>query len=249
MTPVTPTDPPAGGAAANKTSALSPRLEAVATLVPQGGVVAELCADHANLALALVENGRRRAAIAVDIADDPLGVARANVARSPLSERLEVRQGDGFAPIAPGEADCAIIAGVGGALITRLVQRGHPERKGINTLVLQPNKGAPVLREWLADNGWSIEDEAIVEDNGRIYVAMRAELGHADLDRADILLGPVLRRRGGPTFDAYVEQTLEWMSDELEAMMAADVDETVMDARQHDIEAIRAAVEELAESS
>ena len=59
---------------------LGPRLRAVAEQVLVDLPVADLCCDHAALALALVRSGRVPRAIAVDVAPSPLVGARRRIA-------------------------------------------------------------------------------------------------------------------------------------------------------------------------
>ena len=67
--------------------------------------------------------------------------------------------------------------------------------------MFQPNVGAPALRATLCDLGWAIADEEVALCGGRFYPVIAAQpLAAAaapppPLDEADLLFGPVLRRR------------------------------------------------------
>lgn len=197
------------------------RLAAVAELVPAGVPVADICADHGLLATTLVATGRCPTAVIVDVAEAPLRTARDTVARHGLSDRVAVRRADGLRGIGPGDASTAVIAGVGGALIMRLLDAVPPATVGVDTLVLQPNKKTPEVRLWLAANHWVIEDERLLREGGRFYPTLLARPGHADLDRLDVLLGPALRRAPDATFAAFLDHTCAWMEREREALAAA----------------------------
>ena len=61
------------------------------------------------------------------------------------------------------------IAGMGGPLIVSILEK-HPESlKHVTRLILQPNIHAKVIREWAMRNGWAIQDEVILEEDGKIY--------------------------------------------------------------------------------
>lgn len=137
---------------------LDERLAAVAELVPAAGVrtVADIGADHALLPRFLLENGMAQRVIAVEKHADPAACARAAL----RGYEAEVRLGDGFEVLLPGEADCATLCGLGGWLIASLLSR-HPDRVPPR-LVLQANRDTPLLRVWAAERGYHLVAERMV---------------------------------------------------------------------------------------
>ena len=91
------------------------RLEAVAKLVPQGCVLADIGTDHAYLPVWLLQKGQIKAAVAADIAAGPCRAAQTNIGMYGLRGKIEVRMGSGLTVLKPGEADGAVIAGMGGS--------------------------------------------------------------------------------------------------------------------------------------
>ena len=87
------------------------RLEAIAALVPQNCVVADIGTDHAYLPVWLMQKGLIKAAIAADIAEGPCRAAQTNIGMYGLKDKIEVRRGSGLTVLKPGEADGAVIAG------------------------------------------------------------------------------------------------------------------------------------------
>jgi tRNA (adenine22-N1)-methyltransferase len=186
---------------------LSPRLAAVAAHVLDGEPLADIGTDHAYLPAHLVQAGRIPRAIAGDILPGPLEAARATVAAAGVEEQVALRLGPGLAVVAPGEVACATICGMGGGLIAEILTAGPTE--GIRRLVLQPMGGEERLREWLQGNGWRLVAEEVVEDAGRLYVILVAEPGAMRLSEGELLVGPFLRRRGGPLLSRYVQVQLD----------------------------------------
>ena len=88
------------------------RLEAVAKLVPQGCVLADIGTDHAYLPVWLLQKGQIKAAVAADIAAGPCRAAQTNIGMYGLRDKIEVRMGSGLTVLKPGEADGAVIAGM-----------------------------------------------------------------------------------------------------------------------------------------
>lgn len=173
---------------------LGPRLARIASFVPSGARVVDIGTDHALLPIHLLQSGISPRVIGVENADGPLHAARQAVAAAGLGDVCDVRAGDGFGPIAPGEADTAVIAGVGGQTIAGVLENapaGVLER--INRLILQPMNRAASLRAWLYGHGWHVVGEELVDESGRLYEVVVAERGAAEMPEAVLLeAGPVL---------------------------------------------------------
>lgn len=154
---------------------LSARLQLLADWLPSGCRFADIGSDHALLPVAAVRSGRATFAVAGEVNDGPLEAARRQVAEAGEAGRISVRKGDGLAVIAPGEVDAITIAGMGGALIVSILDEGQAKLAGVHRLVLQPNVGGEFVRRWLLEHDWYLAEEAILEEDGKIYEAMMAE--------------------------------------------------------------------------
>lgn len=157
---------------------LSARLQHIADRLPAGCRMADIGSDHALLPVYAVQNGMALSAIAGEVNEGPLEAAKRQVAEAGETGRISVRKGDGLAVIAPDEVDCITIAGMGGALIATILSQGKEKLAGVTRLVLQPNVGEDLVRRWLVENGWYLTDEAILEEDGKIYEILTAE--HAE---------------------------------------------------------------------
>lgn len=150
------------------------RLQLVMDLCEPGAVVADIGTDHAVLPIALVQSGKCPAAIAADLREGPLSTARQNVAQAGLQALISLRLSDGLDGIAPQEADCIVMAGMGGILITNLLARAPWLRDPAKTLVLQPMTDPPLVREWLVQNGFCLLCERAARDGEHLYTVMKA---------------------------------------------------------------------------
>lgn len=187
---------------------LDKRLQAVASLVPQGSRLADIGTDHAYLPVWLVRNGAIASAVAGDIASGPCQAARATVAMYATADKIAVRQGSGLAVLAPGEADCIAICGMGGSTIISILAADMAVATSAQRLVLQPMAGAAALRRWLVEQGWSLTSEALVDDPPHFYeiicaertadVAASGAASAAGYSEAEYLVGPALLRDGHP---------------------------------------------------
>ena len=184
---------------------LSRRLAAVARHVPPGSVVADIGADHALLPLYLVGGGIVSRAVAVEAGCGPYDAAVAAVRRSGLGKSIEVRLGDGLQVLAPGEVGVAVLAGMGGETICRILAAGRSVLEQMDRLIVQPMRDVPLVRRWLADNGWRLREEEVVQEEGHYYIVMAAIPGKEKIDDILLELGPRLLEKRDPVLFNFLQ--------------------------------------------
>ncbi len=138
-------------------------------MIDKDVVVADIGTDHAHLPIYLVQNGAVCRAIASDIKNGPLAVARENVSKQLLDDRIELRLGGGLSPYQVGEVDVFVIAGMGGHTIADILAADDRLARSVHYLVLQPMQNRPFLRSWLYDNGYAIDCEVIARESDKFY--------------------------------------------------------------------------------
>ncbi|MDF2870876.1 MAG: trmK [Anaerocolumna sp.] len=153
---------------------LSLRLKTVADSVTGGSRVADVGCDHAYIAIHLAENNIAPRVIAMDVNKGPLSKARENIELRGLKDRIETRLSDGLARLTPGEADTVVIAGMGGALMARILTDGEAALKEVKELILQPQSEIFLVRRYLHDNGYRIESEKMVKEDEKYYIIIKA---------------------------------------------------------------------------
>lgn len=207
------------------TDRLSFRLATVANYVPKEARLADIGSDHAYLPCYLAKNGKIHFAIAGEVAAGPYQSAGKNVLSEGLTEFISVRLGDGLEVIKPGEVDCITIAGMGGALITSIMEAGKAKLASVNRLILQPNVNAIYVRKWLLENNWELIEEEILEDEGKIYEILVAEKGNPKRPygmnlEMGLLFGPLLLHRKEAAFKKkwlHEKQTWQQIYNQLES--------------------------------
>ncbi|MCC6093703.1 MAG: class I SAM-dependent methyltransferase [Eubacterium sp.] len=155
---------------------MSKRLLAVTAMVTPGNRVADIGTDHAYVPVYLVENGIAPCAIAMDVRKGPLARAEQSVREAGLLEHIQLRLSDGMEKLMPGEADTAVIAGMGGMLVCHILT-GFPETTAsLQELVLEPQSETYKVRYLItASLGFVITDEQMVCEDGKYYPVIRAE--------------------------------------------------------------------------
>ncbi|MDF2609441.1 MAG: hypothetical protein K0R92_915 [Lachnospiraceae bacterium] len=153
---------------------LSKRLQAVADSVTPGNRVADVGCDHAYISIYLIEHGTSPLVVAMDVNKGPLERAKENIERKGYSSEIQVRLSDGLKKLQPGEVDTILIAGMGGALVTRILEEGAAAVKRCRELVLQPQSELPLVRKYLHTIGFQISGEQMLEEDGKYYDIIKA---------------------------------------------------------------------------
>ncbi len=151
---------------------LSKRLQSIASMVDYGYTVADIGTDHALLPIELVSSGICPCAIAMDINKGPLTRAMDNISSFNLSDKIVCRLSDGLDKLETDEVDCAVIAGMGGDLISNIISK-HPDK--VKTLVLSPHTHFESVRSALRNHNYRISDENMIKEDGKYYVIIKAE--------------------------------------------------------------------------
>ena len=152
---------------------LSKRLQTIADFVKKGAVVADIGTDHAHIPIYLIKNNIISKAYACDINADPLEKAKENINYYGV-KNIELRLSNGLEKLKTDEADTVIIAGMGGELITDILEKGRiffdTERK----FILSPHTKTDEVRKYLLSNRFEITKEDMCIDDGKFYTVMEA---------------------------------------------------------------------------
>jgi len=222
---------------------LSKRLQAVYQMVDNNTRVADIGSDHAYLPVELIEQKVASYAIAGEVAKGPMSRSKEDVDKFGLSDKIDVRLGDGLAVIkAADKIDTVVIAGMGGILIQSILAHATEEQlSNVQTLVLQPNIGEPLVRHWLVENNFEIVDEDIVEEDRHVYEIIKAKkvTEPVSLTDPEFLMGPVLMQKKTPTFVAKWQHKLDGYHKATANMLhAKKVDQLKIDAMNQSIKYI-----------
>ena len=186
-------------------SILSRRLQAVADMVTPGSVIADVGCDHAYLSIYLIKKGICDKVIACDINEGPLNTARNNVRDYGYNEQIDIRLGNGLAPVKEGEINGLVIAGMGGRLMIDILTAGCDVLKNVKEVIISPQSEVALVRHFLEDNGYCIISENMVKDEGKFYPIIKAIHGHMHLeDEVYYRYGKVLIREDNPVLREFL---------------------------------------------
>lgn len=159
---------------------LSKRLQAVASLVEEGDTIADIGTDHAYIPIQLIQRGTISFAIAMDIHKGPLERAAEHVRMAELEKKIELRLSDGFEKLSPHEVDCAVLAGMGGGLVIKILKEHMEVTRSLKTCILQPQSEIAKVRAFLIKEGFLIIEEEMVCEDGKYYPMMKVVTPETD---------------------------------------------------------------------
>lgn len=175
------------------------------------GCVADIGCDHAFVSMACIEQKLARHVIAMDVRRGPLDIAQKNLMEYGFEKSVETRLSNGFDSLQVGEADWAVIAGMGGKLMRDILVAGHIHLEAGIGLILQPQSELDVLRLCLEEHGYQICNEHFLLEEGKYYTIIKAKKQTTDIHmtRAELLYGPVLIREKNVLLDRFLTREVE----------------------------------------
>jgi len=171
---------------------LTPRLLKIAQMVNYA-YAADIGTDHAKLPVYLIENNICKKVIASDVADGPVSSCRKTVTQSGFENCIDIRKGDGLASLKKNETETIIIAGMGGDLISYILEKDSQIAAAAKEIILQPMTHIIQLRKFLHDNCFAVIDEVLVREKEKIYTIIKVKKGDCQYkSEMDYILSPVL---------------------------------------------------------
>lgn len=181
---------------------ITPRLEMILRHAA-GETIADIGTDHGYVPIELARRGKK--VIATDISAGPLGAARKNIEKAGVDVKL--RLGAGTEPLAAGEADCIIIAGMGGEMIEKIIRADFEKARGA-LLILQPMNSQYELRKFLAENDFCVTAEDLAAEGHKVYNLLAVKSGEPNgyETEADYHLPPLLYEN--PLFERLADKKI-----------------------------------------
>lgn len=171
---------------------LSKRLRAIVNFCDKNKIIADIGTDHGFVPNFLYEEDINRKIIATDISLNSLNKAIEFSELRGNKGKIEHIVCNGLEKIPP--VDQIIIAGMGGILISKILDRDFEKARQAEKLILQPMQQVYYLRKFLYDKGFKILDEKIVFEDNKFfhiivanYKAIKEEYRDIDLKVSKLL--------------------------------------------------------------
>ena len=158
---------------------LSKRLELVASMVDDNSNIIDVGCDHAYLSIYLAKTLKKVNIIASDIKEKPLESAKENIKKYHLDNIIKTELKDGITNL-DSSIDTVIISGVGGILITNILNKDY--LSNVKTIILSPNNDFEKVRNHLKRIGYYPELEKLITDKNITYLVIKAKKGNIKFD-------------------------------------------------------------------
>ena len=186
------------------------RLALISKKVQKCNRLADIGTDHEYIPVKAIIDEKCENAIASDIKKGPIQRASKNVIKYGLENKIELRLGPGLKPYVEGECDVIVISGMGGILISEILEEDISIARKADYLILQPMYTSEILREWLYNNGFDILDEELVAEGHRYYIVITTHYtGKIKEDEALYYhIGRKLFEKNDPLLKSYLKKTI-----------------------------------------
>ncbi len=185
---------------------MNKRLKKIAEFIENGVGFVDVGTDHGYLPAHMAVKGYSGNIYAADLREGPLSSAKHTAEHCGVTDKMEFILCDGLELCPKDNIDTIVIAGMGGDNICGILDRAEWCMDQKYKLILQPMKKAEILRYWLSNNEFIIENEALVSDGGVIYQVVTARFGGVQtLNEAELYTGKYELIHDDPLFFDYLK--------------------------------------------
>jgi tRNA (adenine22-N1)-methyltransferase len=178
-------------------------------MVSECSVAADIGTDHGYVAEMLLQDSKCERVIATDINEGPLNRAIEHLNSVELNSKCDFRLGSGLTVLNEKEADAIIIAGMGGELISDIIETSKNIALQAKELILQPMTTGNKLRQYLYENGFKIIDENIVKELHHYYFIIKAVPGKEEIkDEIYYEISKKVLEKKDPLMNEYMNKLL-----------------------------------------
>ncbi len=146
------------------------RLDLLVSLIDPCTLAVDIGTDHGYLALKLLQKGITQRVIATDLRPLPLKQAQKTFAQANVFDGISFVVSDGLLAI-NDQPDTAILAGMGGDLIIKIITQSLDRFQRMQQIVVQPNSHIEKVRQFAFSHGFMITQERITFE-GFYYIAL-----------------------------------------------------------------------------
>ena len=200
---------------------LDARLSLAYDLYDPCELAADIGTDHAHLPAALLQRGRCQHMILTDLSESALKNARDTIIRCRLSDRTDLRAGDGLQPLRDETCSMISVTGMGGRTVHDILLEGRDKLRSAS-LVLSAHTDLPLIREAVCRIGYHLDREEPCFSAGRYYLVLRARPGAREMTPREIRLGGPLFDSVSPWLVPYLTRRREVLENKLKGLISAE---------------------------
>lgn len=191
---------------------LSKRLGTIVGFIDKNKKVADIGTDHGFVPNFIVNEEISDFVISSDISKNSLLKSVELTKEYKNEDKIINRIGPGLEVLSISEVDIAIIAGMGGLLISEIIKDSWDIAINLDKLILQPMQAKKELREFLVNNGFEIIDEKIVFEDRKYFEIIVAKYTGKNIEKENIFfeVPEISYNRRDEIIYSYLENRIEY---------------------------------------
>ncbi len=155
---------------------MNDRIVGISNFIDVNSSVVDIGTDHAYLPIYLYDNNISKNILATDVNEGPIEIAKQNIGSRAI-KTMKTSGLDGVNDI----FDVCVIAGMGGHLISKILDDNIEKFKQAKKIILQPMQHVFELRKYLYEKGFYILKEHVCLENNRFFIILVAVNGQDKL--------------------------------------------------------------------
>ena len=191
---------------------LSKRLGTIVGFIDKNKKVADIGTDHGFVPNFIVNEKISDFVISSDISKNSILKSIELTKEYNNEDKIINRIGPGLEVLNVSEVDIAIIAGMGGLLISEIIKDSWDIAINLDKLILQPMQAKKELRKFLVCNGFQIIDEKIVFEDRKYFEIIVARYTGENTKKEDIFfeIPEIPYNRKDEIVYSYLENRIEY---------------------------------------
>lgn len=173
------------------------RLTAVCGCIPACSVFADVGCDHGLVSEYVAKNRLAKTILACDISEKCLKKAKALLCEY---DNVSYHVADGLKGVQ--KVDVAVICGMGAKTIVDILSALDYKPY----LILGAQKNIETLRLWLCKNGYAIDKDFVIEEDGIYYDIICAKEGKSEIDEVGAYYGVFYKEKDEVRKQKYVQE-------------------------------------------
>lgn len=154
---------------------MAKRIKTLASLIPNGSVVADIGCDHAYLIIELLKNNQIKYAYAIDNKDGPIKNAKNNIKRYNLEKFVEVIKANGLSFPFNKKINTLVFAGLGGNNVIDIINKDIDKLKNIDYIITDIHRDDLKVQKYLLSLGFKLTNSVDIIDKQKKYHLCRYE--------------------------------------------------------------------------
>jgi tRNA (adenine22-N1)-methyltransferase len=177
---------------------LSKRLATIVSFVKDGNLL-DIGSDHGYVPIALAQNGFKYGLYASEKGEGPLSHLNGSIEGYGLKDKITCFQADGLKGLKDEyQIKQVVITGMGGLTIAEILNLAGPAVSAFDYVIIEPQSEMAEARECCNKLGLKEDQEAYVEEKGKIYPIIRYVQGKEKLTKAQLAYGKLALENKDP---------------------------------------------------